>query len=88
MSTLVSIGICIATNSMILCNIRLRGMKRYSDFNVMVAPPPRELDPQVIVWKGSSVFGKLKSTNDSWIRAADYDILGSRLLAYRCLWLY
>ncbi|RPB20758.1 actin-like ATPase domain-containing protein [Terfezia boudieri ATCC MYA-4762] len=67
---------------------RLRGMKRYSDFNVMVAPPPRELDPQVIVWKGSSVFGKLKSTNDSWIRAAEYDILGSRLLAYRCLWLY
>lgn len=68
--------------------LRLRGMKQFSDYNVMVAPPPRELDPQVIVWKGSSVFGKLKSTNDSWIRAADYDILGSRLLAHKCLWLY
>ncbi|KAF8461901.1 hypothetical protein BDZ91DRAFT_367047 [Kalaharituber pfeilii] len=67
---------------------RLRGMKRYSDHTVMVAPPPRELDPQVIVWKGASVFGKLKSTNDSWIRASDYDILGSRLLAYKCMWLY
>ncbi|KAI5794394.1 hypothetical protein DFH27DRAFT_516354 [Peziza echinospora] len=67
---------------------RLKAMKIYSDYPVIVAMPPRELDPQVIAWKGASVFGKLKATNDSWIRAADYDILGSRLLAYKCHWLY
>ena len=52
---------------------------------IMVAPPPREIDPQVLVWKGASVFGKLK-TNDSWISPIEYDRLGSRTLAYKCMW--
>ena len=52
---------------------------------IMVAPPPREIDPQVLVWKGASVFGKLK-TNDSWINPVEYDKLGSRTLAYKCMW--
>ena len=54
--------------------------------DIMVAPPPREMDPQVLVWKGASVFGKLQGTNDSWIGSLEYDRLGSRLLAYKCLW--
>ncbi|KAI9723083.1 MAG: actin-like protein arp8 [Chrysothrix sp. TS-e1954] len=45
--------------------------------DIMVAPPPREIDAQVLVWKGASVFGKLKSTNDSWIGTMEYDRLGS-----------
>ncbi|KAB8338919.1 hypothetical protein FH972_021859 [Carpinus fangiana] len=53
---------------------------------IMVAPPPREIDPQVLVWKGASVFGKLRGTNDSWISPMEYDRLGSRLLAYKCMW--
>ena len=53
--------------------------------DIMVAPPPREIDPQVLVWKGASVFGKLK-TNDSWINPIEYDRLGSRTLAYKCMW--
>lgn len=53
---------------------------------IIVAPPPREIDPQVLVWKGASVFGKLQGTNDSWISAMEYDRLGNRILAYKCLW--
>lgn len=53
--------------------------------DIMVAPPPREMDPQVLVWKGASVFGKLK-TNDSWISAFEYDRQGIRTLLYKCLW--
>ena len=53
---------------------------------ILVAPPPRELDPAVIVWKGGSVFGKLRMTNDSWIGQLEYDRLGSRILNYKCLW--
>ncbi|KAI9934720.1 actin-like protein arp8 [Aspergillus wentii] len=34
---------------------------------IMIGTPPRDLDPQVVVWKGASVFGKLSGTNDSWI---------------------
>lgn len=54
--------------------------------DIMVAPPPREIDPQVLVWKGASVFGKLKGVNDSWIGGVEYDRLGSRLLNYKVLW--
>lgn len=53
---------------------------------LLVGPPPREIDPQVLVWKGASVFGKLQGTNDSWISSMEYDRLGNRLLAYKCLW--
>jgi actin-related protein 8 len=53
---------------------------------VIVAPPPREIDPQVLVWKGASIFGKLQGTNDTWISGLEWDRLGSRILAYKCLW--
>lgn len=53
---------------------------------ILVAPPPRELDPAVIVWKGASVFGKLRMTNDSWIGPLEYDRLGARILNYKCIW--
>lgn len=55
--------------------------------DIMIGTPPRELDPQVVVWKGASVFGKLR-TNDSWIGQMEYDRLGSRLLAYKCQWAF
>lgn len=53
--------------------------------DVLVGTPPRELDPQGVVWKGGSVFGKLRG-NDSWIGRLEYDRLGARLLAYKCMW--
>ncbi|EAW13965.1 putative chromatin remodeling complex subunit (Arp8) [Aspergillus clavatus NRRL 1] len=55
---------------------------------IMVGTPPRDLDPQVVVWKGASVFGKLSGTNDSWIGQLEYDRLGHRLMAYKCMWAY
>lgn len=54
--------------------------------HIMVGTPPRELDPQVVVWKGASVFGKLDSTSDSWIGRLEYDRLGSRVMTYKCMW--
>lgn len=53
---------------------------------ILVAPPPKELDPEILVWKGGSVFGKLRMTNDSWIGALEYDRLGARILNYKCMW--
>lgn len=54
--------------------------------DIMIGTPPRELDPQGVVWKGGSVFGKLRGTNDSWIGRLEYDRLGARILAYKCMW--
>lgn len=56
------------------------------DMQVLIGVPPRELDMQVIAWKGAAVFGKLRHTNDSWVRQKEYDILGTRLLTHKCMW--
>ncbi|KAF2724499.1 actin-related protein, ARP8 class [Polychaeton citri CBS 116435] len=66
--------------------MRLRmAMPQYPK-EILVAPPPREMDPGVLVWKGGSVFGKLRMTNDSWISPLEYDRLGARILNYKCMW--
>ncbi|KAL8832233.1 MAG: hypothetical protein Q9170_004954 [Blastenia crenularia] len=54
--------------------------------DIMIGTPPRELDPQGVVWKGGSVFGKLRGTNDSWISKLEHDRLGARVLAYKLMW--
>lgn len=67
---------------------RLHALRPGYAKEIMIGTPPRDLDPQVVVWKGASVFGKLSGTNDSWIGQLEYDRLGSRLLAYKCMWAY
>jgi actin-related protein 8 len=63
---------------------RLRDLRPGID--ILLPPPPRDLDPQVIAWKGGSVFGRLSTHgNDSWISKYEYDILGSRLLNNKCM---
>lgn len=54
--------------------------------DILIGTAPRELDPQVLVWKGGSVFGRLRGTNDSWIGRTEYDRLGARVLPYKCMW--
>ena len=53
---------------------------------IMIGRPPRELDAQVVVWKGGSVFGKLSKSNDSWVSQSLYERLGERVLANKCMW--
>lgn len=65
---------------------RLRALQPNLAKEILVGPPPRELDPQVLVWKGGSVFGKLRGTNDSWIGQLEFDRLGARILNYKCMW--
>lgn len=65
---------------------RLKTMRPAFAKDIMIGMPPRELDPQGVVWKGGSVFGKLRGTNDSWIGRLEYDRLGARTLAYKCMW--
>lgn len=65
---------------------RLKNLRPEFAKEIMIGVPPRELDPQVVVWKGASVFGKLNQTNDSWIGQLEYDRLGHRLMAYKCMW--
>ncbi|KAJ6099985.1 hypothetical protein N7467_001520 [Penicillium canescens] len=67
---------------------RLQALRPGFAKEIMIGTPPRDLDPQVVVWKGASIFGKLDATNDSWIGRLEYDRLGPRLMAYKCMWAY
>jgi actin-related protein 8 len=64
----------------------LRGILPGYSKEIMVGRPPRELDPQVVVWKGGAVFGRMSRTNDSWINAFLYERLGERVLAHKLMW--
>lgn len=55
---------------------------------VTVMPVPREMDPELITWKGGGVYAKLKIVNEVWISARDWDLLGSRCLQYKALFVY
>ncbi len=65
---------------------RLKGLRPEYVKDIIIGTPPREMDPQSTTWKGGNVFGKLRGTNDSWIGRMEYDRLGARLLAYKCMW--
>ncbi|KAI9305237.1 hypothetical protein BJ944DRAFT_180328 [Cunninghamella echinulata] len=53
--------------------------------NVEVLPAPRELDPQLLVWKGASVLCKLDVAKDMWIGEPEWNEIGSRLLKDRSM---
>jgi actin-related protein 8 len=54
---------------------------------ILVGTSPREMDGQVVVWKGASVYGRMK-THESWIGQHEYERLNSRVLYHKILWHY
>jgi hypothetical protein len=35
--------------------------------DVQIIPPPKEVDPRVLVWKGAAVLGKMEGVSDLWL---------------------
>jgi actin-related protein 8 len=56
--------------------------------DVEVLPAPREMDPQILIWKGASVLCKLDMSKDMWIGEPEWTEAGSRLLRDRSLLLF
>ncbi|RDB23323.1 putative actin-related protein 8 [Hypsizygus marmoreus] len=54
---------------------------------VQIIPPPKEVDPRVLAWKGAAVLGKMDGVSDLWVTKSDWDILGMRGLKERCFYL-
>jgi len=54
---------------------------------VQIIPPPKGVDPRVLVWKGAAVLGKMDGVSDLWVTASDWDLLGIRGLRERCFYL-
>jgi len=54
---------------------------------ILVGTSPKEIDNQVVVWTGASVYARM-STHESWIGQLEYERLNSRSLHHRLLWQY
>lgn len=54
--------------------------------DIRIIPPSKEIDPQVVVWKGASVQARVKTTNEYWISRLEWDRLGPRVLHHKCMW--
>jgi actin-related protein 8 len=54
---------------------------------ILVGTSPREMDGQVVVWKGASVFARMR-THESWVGQLEYERLGSRALHHKVMWNY
>ncbi|KAI1180337.1 hypothetical protein F4777DRAFT_529849 [Nemania sp. FL0916] len=52
---------------------------------ILVSRSARDMDEQVVVWKGASVFAKLPA-NDSWVTPFEFERLGARALHHKVLW--
>jgi actin-related protein 8 len=52
---------------------------------ILVGTQPREMDGQVVVWKGASVFARME-THESWVGQLEFERLGSRALHHKVLW--
>lgn len=55
---------------------------------VQILPAPRDIDPSILTWKGGSVFARLKIMEELWINDNDWELLGSRTLQYKTMFIY
>jgi hypothetical protein len=39
---------------------------------VQIIPPPKEVDPRILTWKGAAVLGKMDSISELWVTLSDW----------------
>lgn len=61
--------------------------KGFPQADVTIVPPPRNLNPKFVSWKGASVMCNLDSLSDMWMRSDEFEAIGARALKERCLFL-
>ncbi|CAG8950617.1 hypothetical protein HYFRA_00002826 [Hymenoscyphus fraxineus] len=64
---------------------RLRAKRPDIGEKILVGVSPREMDGQVVIWKGASIFGRFKS-HESWIGPLEYERHGHRAIHNKVLW--
>ena len=51
---------------------------------VQIIPPPKDVDPQVLVWKGAAVLGKMDGASELWVTPQDWVTAAWIDLLYEC----
>lgn len=39
---------------------------------VQIIPPPKEVEPTVLAWKGAAVLGKMDGVSELWVTQSDW----------------
>lgn len=39
---------------------------------VQIIPPPKDVDPRVLIWKGAAVLGKMDGVAELWVTGEDW----------------
>lgn len=55
--------------------------------NATVVPPPRDMDPRIVTWKGSAVLARLDSAQDMWVLRNEWKTFGMRALREKAYFL-
>lgn len=55
--------------------------------NAVVIPPPRDMDPRVVSWKGTAVLSRLDSAQDLWVLRPEWQTFGLRSVREKCFWM-
>ncbi|CCG83898.1 protein of unknown function [Taphrina deformans PYCC 5710] len=53
--------------------------------SIAIVPPPRDMQPEMLCWKGLSIFSRIKIATEYWVSSAEFDLLGSRTLQQKSL---
>jgi hypothetical protein len=51
---------------------------------VQIIPPPKGVDPRVLVWKGAAVLGKMDGVSDLWLTATEWVSIRSYSPMHAC----
>jgi actin-related protein 8 len=54
---------------------------------ILVGVSPRDMDGQVVAWKGASVYARCL-LHESWVGQLEYERLGTRALHLKAIWAY
>ncbi|CAO1621613.1 unnamed protein product [Parajaminaea phylloscopi] len=54
---------------------------------VSVIPPPRDLDPTLLAWKGMAVLPRLDSAAEMWVTQDEWKLLGWKCVKDKCAFL-
>ncbi|KAF9454265.1 actin-like ATPase domain-containing protein [Macrolepiota fuliginosa MF-IS2] len=76
------IGLALESRLQAIATPVVSGMEK-----VQVIPPPKDVNPQILAWKGAAVLGKMESVSELWVTPTDWEILGMRGLKERCFFL-
>jgi actin-related protein 8 len=60
---------------------------------VQIIPPPKEVEPTVLAWKGAAVLGKMDGVSELWVTAADwvcffFNVSQQIFIGHRAYWDY